>query len=207
MYAAALPERVGRGSPTMNGSRPIEGSPDETLLPTGCCGRIRGAGFTYIGLLVFIAILGIGLAATGVVFHQQGKRGKEEELMFAGDQIRRAIIRYYERSPGQSLFPKTLEELLEDRRYPVPQRYLRRLYVDPMTGLPDWELVRSADGGIQGVHSKSRDKPLKTAGFPLDYEEFSDKKRYSDWQFIAPDPFPQHESPGIPPPVASRAAP
>lgn len=164
-------------------------------------GRARNAGFTYIGLLVVIAILGIGLAATGEMFHQQSVREKEKELLFAGDQMRRAIARFYERSPGGARFPQSLDELLQDRRYPMVQRYLRRIYSDPMTGSTDWELVRADDGGIRGVASKSTDKPLKTAGFPADYVEFADKKRYADWQFIAQEAMPVHDSPGIPPPA------
>ncbi len=148
-------------------------------------GTRDSGGFTYIGLLVFIAILGIGLAATGVIFHQQAQREKETELLFAGDQIRHAIAQYYEKSPGgNKRFPQTLEDLLQDQRYPAMQRYLRRVYMDPIAGSKKWEVVRAADGGIIGVHSSSNETPLKINGFPAGYEDFEDGKAYVDWKFV-----------------------
>ena len=142
------------------------------------------AGFAYIGLLLFIAIVGIGLGATGVVFHQQAQREKEKQLLFAGDQVRRAIGLYYERSPGGvKQFPQALEDLLQDRRYAGVQRYLRRIYVDPMTLSKDWKLIAGPDGGIMGVYSAGSDPPLKTDDFPTDYESFKDKGSYAEWKF------------------------
>jgi type II secretory pathway pseudopilin PulG len=144
-----------------------------------------GPGFTYIGLLLFIAILGVGLAATGVVFHQQAQREQEKELLFVGDQVRRAIALYYERSPGgDKRFPQSFEDLLQDQRYPAVQRYLRRVYVDPMTGSKKWGLVRAPDGGIIGVYSSSEDRPVKVDNFPPGDEDFKGKESYAEWKFV-----------------------
>jgi type II secretory pathway pseudopilin PulG len=141
-------------------------------------------GFAYIGLLVLVAIMGTGLAATGVVFHQQAQREKEKQLLFAGDQIRRAIGLYYESSPGAAKqFPHSLEDLLRDQRYAGTQRYLRRIYVDPMTGSKDWVLLNAPDGGIIGVHSSYSASPLKTDSFPEVYESFKGKQNYKEWKF------------------------
>lgn len=146
---------------------------------------VTSHGFTYIGLLILIAVLGIGLAGTGVVFSRQAQRAKETELLFAGDQIRHAIARYYQKSPaGAKRLPETLEDLLLDQRYPATQRYLRRVYRDPMIGTKAWELVRAPDGGIIGVHSGSRKKPLKNDNFPAGYEDFRDRTSYIDWKFV-----------------------
>jgi hypothetical protein len=82
--------------------------------------------------------MGIALAGTGVIWHTQSRREKERELLFVGDQFRRAIGLYYERSPGAKRFPKGLEDLVLDRRYPNTQRYLRRLYADPVGGTSGW---------------------------------------------------------------------
>ena len=143
------------------------------------------AGFVYMGLLVFVAIMGIGLSATGMVFHQQAQREKEAQLLFAGDEIRRAIGLYYEKSPGGvKQFPRTLDDLLLDQRYPGVQRYLRRVYVDPMTGSPDWVLISAPDGGISGVHSASSGQPLKAGNFPAGDEDFNDKHSYAAWKFV-----------------------
>lgn len=152
------------------------------------------SGFTYIGLLLFIAIMGAALAGTGVLYRTQVQREKEKDLLFVGDQFRRAIMLYYEQSPGgDKRYPKSFDDLLRDNRYPGVQRYLRRVYADPMTGSTDWGVVR-ADGGISGVYSLSEATPMKTAKFPNVYEQFTGKTSYTDWQFVyAPPAAPKKE--------------
>ncbi len=39
-------------------------------------------------------------------------------------------------------------------------------------------------GGVKGIYSKSREKPIKVGNFPSDYEDFEKAKNYSDWKFI-----------------------
>lgn len=147
-------------------------------------GTPRVRGFTYIGLLIFIALMGIGLAGVGTVWHTETRRVKERELLFAGDQIRRAIGLYYEHTPGTKQFPQTLEDLLLDRRYPNTQRYLRRVYRDPLTDEANWGLVRGPQGEIVGVHSLSEARPFKQAGFRQIYEDFEGAAGYKDWKFV-----------------------
>ncbi len=77
-----------------------------------------------------------------------------------------------------------LEELLGSAPdAPVPLRYLRQLYPDPMTGTLDWALVPAPGGGIMGVASRSTRAPLKTGQFDLADAEFAEAKSYGDWQF------------------------
>ena len=151
----------------------------------------RQGGFTYIGLLLLIGVMGVFLAGTGILYRTQAQREKEKELLFVGDQFRRAIKLYYEKSPaGARRYPKTLDDLLLDDRYPGVQRYLRKIYVDPMTGSNVWGLVTAPGGGILGVHSQSTDMPIKTANFPSDYEDLAGKTQYADWIFTYVPPSP-----------------
>ena len=130
-------------------------------------GLARAHGFTYIGLLVAIVVIGIGLAVAGTVSHTLQLREKERELLVVGDQYRRAISMYYEQSPGGlKQDPKKLEDLLRDNRYPGVQRYLRKLYVDPLTAKKEWGLVETPGIGITGVYSLSDTAPVKTATTP-----------------------------------------
>ena len=57
--------------------------------------RARVAGFTYLTILFVVAFMGIGLAVAGQVWHTQAMRDREAELLYAGNQYRRAIERYY----------------------------------------------------------------------------------------------------------------
>lgn len=151
---------------------------------TGCISAQPG--FTYLSLLFFVALVGPGLSALGLVWHLEAQRQKEAELLFVVDEFRPAILLYYERSPGGAKrYPQTLEDLLEDKRYPTMQRYLRRIYPGPMTGEANWEVVLAPEGGIRGVRSRSERKPIKQTGFPQRLASFVNAQSYSGWIFVA----------------------
>ena len=142
-------------------------------------------GFTYIGVLVLVALMGIALAAAGQVWHTMQKREKERELLFIGHQFELALKRYADHSQGLGRrYPVELEELLKDPRQPGIQRYLRRIYLDPMTGRAEWGLITGPGGEIYGVHSLSDDEPLKKHNFGLANRQFEGKTKYSDWVFM-----------------------
>ena len=146
-------------------------------------------GFTYLSLLFFVAVLGIGLAATASSWQSARQREKERELLFIGSEFRDAIALYYNRSPGVvKEFPHDLNDLIKDPRYPNIQRYLRRIYRDPMTGKAQWGTVAAPGGGIMGVYSLSKDTPVKRAGFNEQQKQFSDANGYADWKFVYEPP-------------------
>jgi len=147
---------------------------------------MRARGFTYIGLLIFVAIAGVALAGTGTLWSTQARRDREADLLFVGEEFRRAISAYYETAPaGQPpRFPAKLEDLVEDRRFPTVRRHLRKVYADPMTGGREWGVVRGPGDGIVGVYSLAPGAPLRKAGFPPLYAEFAAAKSYRDWRFV-----------------------
>lgn len=145
----------------------------------------RQAGFTYLGLMFAVALAGIALAGTGVLWQLESRREKEKELLFVGEQYRQAIGSYYEKTPGNTKqYPAKLDELIEDKRFPKPLRHLRRLYRDPMATDGEWELILQ-QGRIFGVASRSQEKPVKVAGFALDQQDFEGAERYADWRFVS----------------------
>lgn len=147
--------------------------------------RQKQVGFTYIAAMFFVALMGAGLAATGIVWGHAVKREKEHELLHVGAQIRDAIRLYYERTPGAvKRYPQALEDLLLDKRYLSTQRYLRKIFEDPMTGRAEWGYIKAPDGGIMGVHSLAIMAPVKTGNFGLADLSFSRAKSYADWKFI-----------------------
>jgi type II secretory pathway pseudopilin PulG len=164
-------------------------------------------GFTYLTVLFILAILGGGLALVGEMWENTTRREKEAELLFIGHQYRKAIERYFLSGP-QRQYPRTLEELLKDPRRPGAERYLRKLYPDPITGGTQWGLVKAPDGGILGVHSLSTDRPLKTAGFKLRDAGFERAQTYADWKFTHSPPAAPASAPGAAkPPAAGAPAP
>ncbi len=163
-------------------------------------------GFSYVGLLILIAILGVTLAATGEMWQTTRKRDKEDELLYAGHQFRQAIQRFYQQSPVGKGYPQTLDDLLKDPRVPNLRRYLRRIYRDPITDTTDWGLVQGPKGEIYGVYSKSEAEPIKKTNFNFADSTFEGATKYSQWQFVYLPRAPAAVAPVVPKPVAPLVA-
>jgi type II secretory pathway pseudopilin PulG len=140
------------------------------------------AGFTYIGILVAVVIMGLMLTVVGRVWSVTAQREREIQLLWTGDQIRMAIAGYF--ASGHQ-YPLSLQLLLTDDRSPVAKRFLRQLYADPLTGAADWTLIYASDGvGIMGVASSSKLTPIKRKGFSIVDAAFEDADCYCSWQFV-----------------------
>jgi len=151
-------------------------------IPASCTRTFaKAAGFTYIGLLIAIVVLGVALSAVGVVWRTQAQREREEELLFIGHDFERAVASYYK--VGRQ-YPQEIGDLLDDKRGPEPRHHLRRFYNDPMTGAQDWNIIRVDMLGITGIASSSTQVPIKKAGFRTNEDAFKDAASYSDWQFV-----------------------
>jgi len=144
----------------------------------------RARGFTYIGMLAAVSIMGVFMMATGEVWQSVQRHEKERELLFIGNEYRRAISEYYRHTPGNApRYVLKLENLLKDARYPVTRRYLRKLYKDPLTGKDEWGLLKNPAGQIYGVYSLFEGEPYKKSNFKKEDKDFEDKTRYADWVF------------------------
>jgi len=144
----------------------------------------REHGFAYLALLIAIAVVGVGIAAAGIVWSEASQREKERELLFVGEQFRRAIQQYYESGVLEKKYPPTLDALLHDARFPGTRRYLRRIYRDPMSGTAQWGLLHAPDGGVMGVFSLRDDVVARRrANFPQQLAGLEGKARTSDWVF------------------------
>jgi Type II secretory pathway, pseudopilin PulG len=156
--------------------------------------RFLTGGFTYIGLLLLVAIMNVTLAMAATLWSFALQREKERELLFAGNQFRQAIGLYYEQTPGTvKHYPHKLKDLIRDDRYLNVRRYLRQIYQDPMTGKTDWQLIPAPDGGIMGVYSNSDKSAVKTRNFRYIDRMLEGKTRYAEWEF-AYLPQPEHRA-------------
>ncbi|MBW7956960.1 MAG: type II secretion system protein [Deltaproteobacteria bacterium] len=160
-------------------------------------GRTGGGngGFTYLSLLFLVTLMGLAAGTAGKYWSFEVRREKEEELIFRGMEIRRAIGKYYSESPGAKTYPRSIDDLANDPRYPVTKRHLRKIYHDPMTGEADWEVIRAPDGGIMGVRSSSQAEPIKKQGFPPELKGFENRYFYNEWQFVFVPQEPKNKRP------------
>ncbi len=132
-------------------------------------------GVTLMVVLVMMVILGLSAGIAGSTWSSVMQKEREEQLLWVGDQYRRAIESYvnFRNQPGSPgavggvgtklspipLYPNSLEDLLRDSRATQVVRHLRRLYKDPFTG-EDFEPVRpssvaGAGGAVGGTISAS----------------------------------------------------
>jgi type II secretory pathway pseudopilin PulG len=162
-----------------------------------CNPRRTEGGFSYLLLLLWVAISGVGLAALGTSWATARQHDDEIQLLYNGHQYRLAIGRYYLSGGANPRYPPSLDDLLKDPRTPAIQRHLRRPLLDPMTGEANWDLIRAADGGIMGVRSTSTQRPRKTANFDGPHRVFeqlaetrAEKLAYADWEFVYLPPRP-----------------
>lgn len=147
--------------------------------------RSSSTGFTYIGILLTIALLGSALAAVGASYSLSHRRALEQELLYVGQAYRRAIESYYMMTlNGAHQYPTSLADLVNDARGPTVSHHLREMYVDPMTGRADWKVVSMPDGQIIGVSSQSNAMPLKQANFDVWEAAFTNATCFCDWQFV-----------------------
>ena len=145
----------------------------------------RQAGFSLLLIMLILAFIAMMAATSISISGIAQRRLAENELLYIGQQWQVAFQRYAVATPsGAAIYPHSLRDLLRDPRFSDTQRYLRKIFIDPMTGKDDWVLIRAANGGIMGVHSAATGKPFKKNDFPAGMESFAHARSYSDWQFF-----------------------
>ena len=114
-------------------------------------------GYAMAGLLVAIGIMGILMSVAMPAWRTLAKREKEAELLFRGQQYVRAIDLYQRRFPGA--YPTDIEMLVEER-------FLRRLYPDPMTGEPFRILTQGSAAAAAAETTAEADEAAGRPGIP-----------------------------------------
>jgi type II secretory pathway pseudopilin PulG len=140
----------------------------------------RERGLVLLALLIALMLMSIALAGALDVWSLQRRREQEKQLLFAGNQYRLAILRYYR--VGRA-YPASVDELLNDTRFPKPLHHLRFAYPDPITGKNDWAPMLQGDR-FYGVFSPSDEATIKRTGFPRQYEDFEGAETYDGWKFL-----------------------
>jgi type II secretory pathway pseudopilin PulG len=91
-------------------------------------------GYMLLGLIVAIAIILIGLSVAAMEAARSIRRDRELETVRRANQYVRAIRLYYKKLGH---YPASLEQLEKTNNV----RYLRKRYVDPLTGDDQWRLI------------------------------------------------------------------
>ena len=155
----------------------------------------RSQGLVLLALLIMLVLVGVAALAAAEVWATTLKREREAELLFIGDQYRRAIQEYWKMTPGRRAYPPSVDVLLTDNRFPMPVHHLRRTYRDPMVESGEFEPIMQANS-LVGIHTISTGAPLKHANFPQQYHQFENAESYAQWQFIFLPPGAQLVQPG-----------
>jgi hypothetical protein len=149
--------------------------------------RRQEAGFSYLMVMMAVTVMGLIMTMAARQWKTMIQRELEADLLAKGIEIQTALALYSAHAklgrvmPGE-VYPQTLAELTRS-----PNPFLRKVYLDPV-GRDEWHLIHAPTGGIMGVRSKSRERPIKQGDFPPAVRHFQGTPTYFDWAFQYPNP-------------------
>jgi type II secretory pathway pseudopilin PulG len=110
-------------------------------------GRARSreseSGYVLLAVMLTLTLMLIALSVEAPRIAQQIKRDKEEELIHRGKDYATAVKRFVHKNGGR--YPASIEQLENTNHI----RFLRKKYVDPMTGESDWKMVHVGEAEIK----------------------------------------------------------
>ncbi len=104
------------------------------------CPTKSQSGFALLFVFVLAALVAVSLYLELPRVAFEAQRNKEQLLIDRGEQYSLAVRRFYMKN---GRYPANMEELEHLNNI----RFLRRQYVDPMTGKKDWRLIHVGPGG------------------------------------------------------------
>ena len=106
--------------------------------------RSQQGGYAFLLTLFMVVVLLISLSAMVPSVLINGRREREQDMIWRGEQYKRGI-RLYNQKFGK--YPTKLDDLIKHQNGSL--RFMRKLYKDPMT--PDggeWRLIYVTQGGM-----------------------------------------------------------
>ncbi|HXX22811.1 MAG TPA: type II secretion system protein [Terriglobia bacterium] len=116
-------------------------------------------GFALFLVMVAAAVILISLTAALPSIYQEGRREREEELIFRGTEYARAIASFHQKFQR---WPTSIQDLT---RVTNGFRFLRREYADPMTPDGKWRFIHANAQGVL-LDSKTQGPPPGGMGQP-----------------------------------------
>ena len=111
-------------------------------------------GFLLLGVLFMILVIMMALAIAAPKMAESIRRDKEIETVHRGQQYARAIKIYYAK---YGRYPNTIDQLVKSDN----QRFLRKRYLNPMTGKDDWRIIHYGEWKVpaQGLFGQTLQPP------------------------------------------------
>jgi hypothetical protein len=130
-------------------------------------GRNPESGYVLLLVFAMAAIVAVTLYMQVPRVAFEAQRDKEELLMDRGHEYIRAITLFVHKF---NRFPASMDELENTNKL----RFLRRRYVDPMTGKADWRLLHAGPGGVitDSVTAKKTDAATTPQNFITELKMF-----------------------------------
>src|SRR5438309_8870592 len=105
--------------------------------------RSKESGYVLLAVMLTLTLMLIALSVEAPRIAQQIKRDKEEELVHRGKDYATAVKRFVHKNGGR--YPVSIEQLENTNHV----RFLRKKYVDPITGESDWKMVHVGEAEIK----------------------------------------------------------
>lgn len=105
--------------------------------------RSKESGYVLLAVLLTMTLMLIALSVEAPRIAQQIKRDKEEEMIHRGKDYATAVKRFVHKNGGR--YPASVEQLENTNHI----RFLRKKYIDPMTGDSDWKMVHVGEAEIK----------------------------------------------------------
>jgi hypothetical protein len=126
-------------------------------------GRRGQEGYALVLVVFLLALVVIASVAIAPEIITNGRREKEEEMIWRGKQYVRGIrlyVRYYQTHGGTTRFPTSMEDLTKNK---VGIRFMRQAYKDPVNSVDgSWRMIYVGPNGQLIGSLKSR--PLSPDG-------------------------------------------
>src|SRR5579859_3277983 len=105
--------------------------------------RSRESGYVLLAVMLAVTLILVAMSIELPRIAQQIKREKEEELVHRGKDYATAVKRFVHKNGGR--YPLSVEQLENTNHI----RFLRKKYIDPMTGDSDWKMVHVGEAEIK----------------------------------------------------------
>src|ERR1700759_286552 len=102
------------------------------------------SGYILLAVLFMVALILIALAVAAPKIASDIRRDREDDLYHRGEQYKRAVKLYYKKF---GRYPSSIDQLENTNNI----RFLRKRYVDPMTGKDDWKIIHFGEAHVKAM--------------------------------------------------------